>query len=262
MKKILFFIVLFTSTLVVGQSHLYDPEPKSDAIKAIAQHYINHEDEKLVSALKELHTKATWTKSELLYAKTVLQNLPTNGHLITNGVGDTYPILYLQRVENYRADVKLISLYFFQFENYIEQYIKFGIAKSTLAHVNQKLIGELLKTSSFTPIHIANTVPKDLFEPHIANLYAIGLSFRYATSAFKNSVENYQRWNENYKIIQELSKSAEGKKLTANFLPLLMNLYTFYQSENNESGLQKVNESFDLIGTNIQHKNLKKALGL
>lgn len=57
------------------------------------------------------------------FAKNCLSTMPENSILITSGDNDTFPLWYLQQVEHFRTDVKVVAMGLIQ-EPYYEKYLK------------------------------------------------------------------------------------------------------------------------------------------
>jgi len=62
-----------------------------------------------LEALRKTYATGFYTPTLLAYNRWVLQNLPPNAILITNGDMDTYPALALQVNENFRPDVVIVN---------------------------------------------------------------------------------------------------------------------------------------------------------
>jgi len=62
-----------------------------------------------IEALRKTYESGFYTPSLLAYNRWVLQNLPQNAILITNGDMDTYPALALQVNENFRTDAVIVN---------------------------------------------------------------------------------------------------------------------------------------------------------
>ena len=68
---------------------------------------------------KEFALKANYPDSLLDLNKSYLTDLPSNSILITSGDNDTYPLLYLQKVKNYRTDVIVLNYSLIGFRRYL-----------------------------------------------------------------------------------------------------------------------------------------------
>lgn len=60
-------------------------------------------------ALRSAHTSGFFTKAALSYNRWMLQSLPENALLVTNGDMDTYPAVALQEVEGFRTEVAVVN---------------------------------------------------------------------------------------------------------------------------------------------------------
>ena len=68
---------------------------------------------------KEFAKKAVYPDSLLLLSKSYLSALPANSILITGGDNDTYPLWYLQVVENFRTDISVHNYNLIGFRRYL-----------------------------------------------------------------------------------------------------------------------------------------------
>jgi hypothetical protein len=58
------------------------------------------------------------------WAKNYLNSCAPNAILFTNADNDTFPLWYVQEVENYRTDVRVVNIQYLSDGNYIEQMVK------------------------------------------------------------------------------------------------------------------------------------------
>lgn len=68
---------------------------------------------------KEFAKKAVYPDNLLLLSKSYLSALPANSILITGGDNDTYPLWYLQVVENFRTDISVLNYNLIGFRRYL-----------------------------------------------------------------------------------------------------------------------------------------------
>lgn len=225
--------------------------------------YFIVQDKKTVAAdLKALKKQNTWSVNEYAYAKDVLKSLPPNAVLITNGFNDTYPILTIQLVENYRNDVTLIPLFLLQSEKFQKSIKADQIIQSNNQLINEKFLSAFLHKNNYKQTFIALTVPTSFFTKLASQLYPVGLTFEYSTTTVNNSMINQQLWGKLDKVIISEHTNTTEKQLSANYLPLLINLFEYYKAENNSKELTEIKTTIKQIGKNIGKENLINELGL
>ncbi len=237
------------------------PTNQQVLIQSIGVNYILNDLKILKSDLKELRIQKFITDDDLSYARDVLLSLPQNTTLITHGITDTYPLFYLQEVENIRKDIGIVPMVLLQSEEYYSTLKnKKSLHLPAKKVINPDFIKEFCKNNN---TYLALTIPVSYFEGMKSDLFPIGLTFGYTPSEFQNSKMNQKLWETSLqKTVISKSKEKNGRQLSANYLPMLVNLYKFYESENNSKQLNSIKATIKEIGVNIGNTNLFNDLGL
>lgn len=247
----------------LDNAKLLQPKNQQVLLQSVGTNFILADEKTLISDLKELKKQKKWTTDDFLYAKDVLTSISANGILITHGINDSYPVLYFQLIENYRKDVKIIPMHLLQSREYKKQLLKYQLFIPASNTINIQYIQEFCQLNEESGLYLALTIPQTYFSPIEQYLYPLGLTFHYSKSIIKNSSLNEQLWkNELDKSVIHKSNEVTGKQLSANYLPLLLNLYSYYEADNNVKQLTEIKNTIRQIGYNIENKNLIKELGL
>lgn len=223
---------------------------------------LNEKDAALVYLEKLISSKKI-TPSVLSYAKDLLLSVPENGVLITHGFDDSYAAWYLQNKKKIRADVSLISLDFLQSNDYRTKIKSDGYKLPTSKIINVDYLKEFCSSNANKNISISLTAPKEYFVPIKNNLYVVGLVFEYHENEFNNFYRNDYLWNE--ALTKELVSNAideKAKQLSANYLPMLLQLRNVYQQKKDELKLKDVNEASDHVGVQCnKYEQVQKIKG-
>jgi hypothetical protein len=238
------------------------PTNRQVLFQSTGANFILQDKKNLITDLKILKEQNTWSANEYSYAKDVLKSLPTNAVLITNGFNDTYPILTVQLVENYRNDVVLIPLFLLQSEKFQQSSSTNKIIQSNNGIINDKFVSDFLQQNTAKNLFIALTVPTSFFLKLSSQLYPVGLTFQYSTSTVNNSLVNQKLWAKLEKSVLSEQTNTNDKQLSANYLPLLINLFEYYKAEKNNTELTEIKTTIKKIGKNIGKENLINELGL
>ena len=149
------------------------------------------------------------------YARNMLVGLEPNAILYTNGDNDTFPLWYIQEVEKYRTDVRVVNLSLLNTAWYIEQ-LRDNEPKVTITWANAEIdrlrpvetkdgwvlirdiaVQHILKNNSRTrPIYFAVTIPPETFAPYREFLEMEGLAYRVVPRKGKNLV-NLEKLEDN-----------------------------------------------------------------
>jgi tetratricopeptide (TPR) repeat protein len=149
------------------------------------------------------------------YARNMLVGLEPNAILYTNGDNDTFPLWYIQEVEKYRRDVRVVNLSLLNTPWYIEQ-LRDLEPKIAISWTNEEIerlrpietkdgwvlirdiaVQHILKNNSKNrPMYFAVTIPPETFAPYREFLEMEGLAFRVVPRKGKNLV-NVEKLEDN-----------------------------------------------------------------
>lgn len=237
------------------------PENQQVLIQSAGLSYILNDSKTLASDLKKLSQQKLWTEDELSYYKDELASIEKDGILITHGIHDTYPLLYLQKVDGLRKDITIIGMHLLQSEYYLSELKKKGVITSENKTINPFFIKELCRKNSSKKIYLSMTIPSNYFIDLQKNLYPTGLVFRYSESQLQNSNLNADLW---YKKMAKkvISTTNATNQMAGNYLPMLINLYRNYESTNDNKHLKEIRDTILLIGQIVGNSNILNELDL
>jgi hypothetical protein len=249
--------------------HLFKAEKlkpnNSDVQIQLASYYIITDD-RINSAkyLNKLKQSDRISEVDLKYAKDLLLSVPENGVLITHGVDDTYSCEYLQLINNVRQDVSIISLDFIQSEEYKKKLKAKGLNLPANKVVDVAYFTALCNQNESKNISISLTTPKEYFTGIKSNLFVVGLVFEYHSNQFNNYYKNDYLWNEVLeKTLIYSALNEKGKQISSNYLPMLLQLRSFYTQNNELDKLKIVDDALDKVSVQCkkydQVQKLKKS---
>jgi len=105
---------------------------------------------KFSNLLSENHV---YNSAEVTYNRNVLSSVEQNGILITNGNVDTYPVIMMQQLQNYRKDVNVLCLEWLGNETYSKT------VSGWLGLKTDKKIGlsDIMASKSSRPLYVSLT---------------------------------------------------------------------------------------------------------
>lgn len=187
--------------------------------------------------------------SAISYGKDVLLSTPKNGTLITHGFDDTYSVWYAQKHLGIRTDVTLVSMDFMQSDFYRNELIRKGYQLPSSGVVDVKFFDSFCSLNKTKGLSASMTLPKEYLTGMLSELYVTGLVFEYHTGSFSNFSRNEDLWRNilNKELVNH-ANDEKGKQLSANYLPMLLQLRKVYQEKGDSTSVKLIDAEIDKVG--------------
>lgn len=198
--------------------------------------------------IDKMLTSGRLNSNTLLYAEDLLLSAPENGVLVTHGFDDTYSVYKKQQSDGVREDVTLISLDFLQSDFYRALLKEDGFQFPSDEVIDVNYLKSFCELNASKPISISMTTPKEYFLPMQSNLYVTGLVFEYHQEVYNNFDRNEELWNSGLtKHLVEEATDEKSKQLSANYLPMLLQLRKVYGQKQEKQKVKEIDKAIDKV---------------
>lgn len=233
-------------------------------VQMAGYHIISGNEIEGIEYVDKLIESERLSNSVLAYSKDLLISAPNDGVLITHGFDDSYGTWYVQNKDSVRTDVRLVSLDFMQSPQYRQELTNEGYIVPPSDEVNVQFLADFCESNADQRIAISLTTPKEYFEPIKENLYVVGLTFEYQDGEIDNFSKNQELWNLSMeKHLVTNATDEKSKQLSANYLPMLLQLRKVYYANDNVKKFMELDGIIDRISAQSnkyeQVQKLKKA---
>jgi len=221
------------------QAYLLGPERK-EIYKELAVYFtLKGDADNLANTLKKWSTTDDIPQPLMNYSYNLLNTVPQQSILITDGEYDTYPMWILQSVKGHRTDVKILNISLLKNETYKERVCReFGLTCYGTALSRTAFVQNLVNNNPGKVFYFSYTVNQGLLEPIEPYLLNEGLAYRYETSSNYNYGDRLKdNWELVYKTDylqqpitgNEQFSSGKMKSLHLNYVSSGLELYDIYQ---------------------------------
>lgn len=191
----------------------------------------------------------------LSYCADMLSSAPPQGTLITHSFDDTYAALYNQLKFNNNRGVTILNLDFFQSSLYRKKVSEMEYVVPDSKLVNTQFLVDFCKLNTSKSLALSLTIPADYLKAIQTDLYVQGLVFDFDP---KNELidRNSSLFEEKltFKVVSEESS------LSANYIPMLLELKSLYHQRNAPKQEKKVDFLIDEIARKSPQKKLIQEL--
>jgi len=208
----------------------YQLQPKNAEVLKEMVNYgeTNNEPELKKEFIEKLASNHAYSQAVLDYDKNVLNSVPNNSILITNGDEDTYPTWIQQEIHAVNPTVLVWNIENLQDKKYRNRvFIQAGIPPLTTDKTTREIIDYILSNKRAGEVFLALTLPHDVLKKYSSNLYLTGLALKYTTSATNNMELLQHNWESNF----VLNHQFDADKINKNYLLPMVFLYQYYQSK-------------------------------
>ena len=224
------------------------PENSDVHAQLAAYNIITREEDSAGFYINKLMNSGRLNVNTLLYAEDLLLSVPEDGVLITHGFDDTYSAWQKQHADGVREDVTLISLDFLQSDYYRTLLKEDGFKFPEQDVIDVNYLKAFCELNASKAISISMTAPKEYFLPIQKKLYVTGLVFEYHQDTFNNFERNDELWNSDLsKHLIDEAKDEKSKQLSANYLPMLLQLRKVYGQQQNKQKVKEIDKAIDKV---------------
>jgi hypothetical protein len=178
------------------------------------------------------------------YAYNVMQSVPNDAILFTNGEMDTYPLLYQMQTINQNG-VKIVSIALCnRSDNRAKLFANAGLVipdNDLSSAINGDYIARVAAANPTKKIYVASTCGATILKSLATNLYCTGLAFRYSTTAIDHLTFLRDNVGTRFKLDNVGKPRASTNRFDVNssaslemnyYLPLLMAADGYVQAGN------------------------------
>jgi hypothetical protein len=182
----------------------------------------------------------------------MLMSCDENAIIMTQGDNDTYPAWILQNAKSIRKDVTVLNMSLLMLKDYRDSYFKelgipvFNVPDLKSAVEFNQLVCQHIQKNSSRPFYYANTVDPVNYANVKADIYSVGLAFKYSKDGFdnvavlrknyeKNFLKDYLRVDLRNDISQTVVDNMNGSYL----LPFIT-LYNHYTETEEKASLENL----------------------
>lgn len=197
----------------------------------VANAFITNNNDAALKWLQTYHQQYPMQDQDKEYAQNLMKSVEHNSILFTYGKEDTYPLLVMQHIFNYRTDISVINLEWLQNEAYRSR-----IVSSLGIRYTGKVIGDESNwirscQSSDKALYFANSIPPKALQASSGQLYCTGLAFKLSVKQYNNIKILESNWT-SFDKKEMFEHSASGDALKANYIFGLLQLYNHYKLTN------------------------------
>ena len=193
------------------------------------------------------------------YGSDLLLSAPENSTLITHSFEDTYATLYNQLKFKKNTDITVINIDFLQSVAYRKNLHRLNYIIPDEPVVNTQFLTRFCALNSAKQIALSMTLPSDYFLPLQSFLFIQGIVFEY--NPLTNLMDRNQSLFEE-KLASKVifQNSIISNKLSANYIPMLLELKSLYHQRNEPNQEKKVDFLIDEIARKSPQKKLIQEL--
>jgi len=215
------------------------------------------------------------------YAKNILSSCGRDGIIFTNGDNDTFPLWYIQEVENFRKDVRVVNLSLLNAAWYIRQLKNRMNVPVTLSDKEidelrpvrvsnynrilriqdimiQHIVTNIQKSGWEIPVYFAITVPDKNRMGLDDNLVMEGMAYRIVEDRGKDRVNTGVGWRifgnpDNFRGVADpcVEKDENDMKLLSNYMVSMFRISNAFLEESKiDSAVMMAKKALDIQGKN------------